>query len=249
MFGLAPDPIAQAVDATAAIKDGGLLEPCVKQLAVLAGLAFVGAGILAMTTGSTKKGKAMASIEPAPTMTIRTPIVAKSGSKYKMEPLGDGSLRVEGRENVSFFEFADADQAWDVVLPTDPDLDLEVDANAASSTLDLDDATLTSLSIDANAGEVVMRLRSPAWADGDISHRPHARTGRRTSQCLALVGDAGQGPHNRFACTWPVVRRDESRLGAGAVPAERGDPARGWLRIQTTARRVSNPLAPGPRSG
>ena len=70
----------------------------------------------------------------------------------------DGSLRVEGRDNVSFFEFADADQAWDVVLPTDPDLDLEVDSNAASSTLDLDDATLTGMSIDANAGEVVMRL-------------------------------------------------------------------------------------------
>ena len=71
---------------------------------------------------------------------------------------GDDTLRVESGDDFSFFGFSDADQAWNVVLPTDPDLDLEVDANAASSTLDLDDATLTRLSIDANAGEVVTRL-------------------------------------------------------------------------------------------
>jgi cell wall-active antibiotic response 4TMS protein YvqF len=78
---------------------------------------------------------------------------------------GDDTLRVESGDDFSFFGFADADQAWNVLLPTDPDLDLEVDANAASSTLDLDGATLSRLSIDANAGEVVVMLPA-ATVDG-----------------------------------------------------------------------------------
>ena len=65
--------------------------------------------------------------------------------------------RVTG-DNVAFLGFNDADQRWDITLPTDPTLDLSVDANAASSTLELDDATLGSLGVDANAGEVDIRL-------------------------------------------------------------------------------------------
>ena len=68
------------------------------------------------------------------------------------------SLRVDTGENQWFFGFNDADQALRVSLPTDPTLDLSVDANAASSTLDLDDATLASLGVDTNAGEVDIRL-------------------------------------------------------------------------------------------
>lgn len=70
----------------------------------------------------------------------------------------DGSLRVESGDNFSFFGFADADQSWDVTLPTDATLDLEVDANAASNTLDLGDATFSVLAISANAGEVNLSL-------------------------------------------------------------------------------------------
>jgi len=68
------------------------------------------------------------------------------------------SLHVESDDNFSFLGFADADQRWDITLPTDPTLDLSVDADAASSTLELDDATLGSLAVDANAGEVDIRL-------------------------------------------------------------------------------------------
>jgi hypothetical protein len=74
----------------------------------------------------------------------------------RIESDGD-SLRVESPENVAFFGL-DADQVWDVTLPTDPTLDVSVDANASSSVLDLDGATLSRLAIDANAGEVDIRL-------------------------------------------------------------------------------------------
>ena len=69
-----------------------------------------------------------------------------------------GSLRVESGDNFSFLGGGDADQGWDIALPTDPTIDLSVDANAASSLLALDDSTLGELTIDANAGEVDLRL-------------------------------------------------------------------------------------------
>jgi hypothetical protein len=69
----------------------------------------------------------------------------------------DGSLRVSA-DGDGPFGFADRRQEWNVTLPTDADLGLSVDANAASSQLDLDDATFTELGIDANAGEVRLRL-------------------------------------------------------------------------------------------
>jgi hypothetical protein len=68
----------------------------VKQLAVLAGLAFAAAGILAYATDSSDGAKATAASGPMmKPMTIREPVVAKSGSKYRMEPTGDGGLRIE----------------------------------------------------------------------------------------------------------------------------------------------------------
>ena len=70
---------------------------------------------------------------------------------------GAASLRVDSDDS-SWFGFGDARQSWDVTLPTDVELALEVGANAASSTLDLAAASLTSLSIDANAGEVTLGL-------------------------------------------------------------------------------------------
>ncbi len=82
------------------------------------------------------------------------------------------SLRVESPDNVAFLGFNDDDQAWDVTLPTDPTLDLSVDANAASSTLALDDATLGSLGVDANAGEVDIRL--PGASVGELSVEANA---------------------------------------------------------------------------
>ena len=75
-----------------------------------------------------------------------------------------GSLHVRSRGG-GFPGFDDSRQAWDVILPTDVELDLSVDANAASSALDLGGANLTSFQIDANAGEVTIRLPSAAVED------------------------------------------------------------------------------------
>jgi hypothetical protein len=69
----------------------------------------------------------------------------------------DGALRVES-EGAAVFGFTEARQAWELTLPTDPAIEMEIDANAATSTLDLADATLTRLAIDANAGEVTLVL-------------------------------------------------------------------------------------------
>jgi hypothetical protein len=68
------------------------------------------------------------------------------------------SLQIGTDEGGGPFGFSERRQAWDVILPTDVDLDLTVDANAASSDLDLDDGSFSSLAIDANAGEVALRL-------------------------------------------------------------------------------------------
>lgn len=67
------------------------------------------------------------------------------------------SLQVRA-EGGGFIGFTDSRQAWDVVLPTDASLVLTVDANAASSRLDLDDADLSTLAVDANAGDVNVAL-------------------------------------------------------------------------------------------
>jgi hypothetical protein len=71
-------------------------------------------------------------------------------------------------ESGGFFGFADARQDWDIVLPTDPELALDLSTNAASSTLDLDGATLSEASIDANAGEVRLGLDGAEVADLSI---------------------------------------------------------------------------------
>ena len=70
---------------------------------------------------------------------------------------GDEHLRVEA-EGAGIIGFADVRQAWDITLPREVELDLDVSANAASSRLDLAGARLSGLSIDANAGEVVLGL-------------------------------------------------------------------------------------------
>ena len=68
---------------------------------------------------------------------------------------GDSSLRARAEGGPWF---SDSRQAWDVVLPTDVELALQVSANAASTTLDLAGAGLSELNLDANAGDVLVEL-------------------------------------------------------------------------------------------
>ncbi|HET7645281.1 MAG TPA: DUF4097 family beta strand repeat-containing protein, partial [Candidatus Limnocylindria bacterium] len=67
------------------------------------------------------------------------------------------------------FGFANARQEWDLTLPGDQDLDLEIDANAASSRLDLEGGSLSRLSLDANAGDVRLTLDGATIDRADVS--------------------------------------------------------------------------------
>jgi hypothetical protein len=80
-----------------------------------------------------------------------------SGARPEISSSAD-SLRVAVEGGVGFMGFADARQAWDITLPSDAELDLDVRANAASSRLDLAGATLAAFGLDANAGEVHLDL-------------------------------------------------------------------------------------------
>lgn len=67
-----------------------------------------------------------------------------------------GSLRIDA-EDVAF-PFGNGRQEWQVTLPTDVDVALEIDANAASSDLDLANGRYTSLAFDTNAGSATIDL-------------------------------------------------------------------------------------------
>jgi len=84
-------------------------------------------------------------------------VIARHGGEEPELIFDAESLRVKA-EGGGFIGFTDSRQAWDVVLPTDASLRLSVDANVASSRLDLDGANLSTLEIDANAGDVNVEL-------------------------------------------------------------------------------------------
>lgn len=73
------------------------------------------------------------------------------------------SVRAEGAP-----WFTDRRQEWEVTVPTDVDLALKVDANAASSRLDLAGARLTELNLSANAGDVLLDLTGAEVRDLEV---------------------------------------------------------------------------------
>jgi len=77
----------------------------------------------------------------------------------------ESSLRVGVDEVGGPFGFSERRQAWDVTIPTEVDLDLSVDTNAASSDLRLDDGSFSNLAVEANAGEVTLRLAGASVDD------------------------------------------------------------------------------------
>jgi hypothetical protein len=64
----------------------------------------------------------------------------------------DSSLSVDA-EDVAIFGINDARQEWDVVLPRETRMDLTIEANAASSDLELEGTDMSALAVDANAGD------------------------------------------------------------------------------------------------
>ena len=130
---------------------------------------------------------------------------ARHGGDNEPQISADGdSLRVsvEGGGFIPFTE--DSRQEWDVVLPTDATLDLTVDANAASSQLDLEDADLSSLAIDANAGDVDLGLPGPQRRRA--RHRRQRRLALDRRRCVDAPGRIG---------------RDERRVARPVRPGRR----------------------------
>jgi hypothetical protein len=75
----------------------------------------------------------------------------------------DDELRLESSGASAFF--FDATAAWDLSLPRDPVLDLEIEANAGDARLTLAGARLSNLTIERNAGSVEVDLREIAALD------------------------------------------------------------------------------------
>lgn len=69
---------------------------------------------------------------------------------------GADSLRLEAEGR--FLGLGGSRNEWELTLPMDVELDLNVSANAASSVLDLSGATLSTLEVSANAGDAALSL-------------------------------------------------------------------------------------------
>lgn len=84
---------------------------------------------------------------------------ARHGPDDEPRLTADGaSLGLAAEGDSGFFGPARARQDWRLVLPSDVALDVDVDANAVGSQLDLSGADLERLGLDVNAGDVRLDL-------------------------------------------------------------------------------------------
>jgi len=84
---------------------------------------------------------------------------------------GDG-ITVEAADGGPAFGISGARERWDITLPTDPTIDLDVELNAGSGRLTLPGAHLGSVDITVNAGSLRIDLRDVAAAstlDGTVN--------------------------------------------------------------------------------
>ena len=70
----------------------------------------------------------------------------------------DESLRVSSREGSGLFEGLNDRDTWRVTLPEDVDLDITMDLNAGSASLDLGQAAVEVLDLTLNAGSVTLDM-------------------------------------------------------------------------------------------
>jgi hypothetical protein len=127
-------------------------------------------------------------------------IEALYGSDSEPEISSDAdSLRVVLDDAGSFIGFADDRQDWDVTLPLDAELAIDVSANAASSVLDLGGSNLSELSIDANAGEVTLGLGGAAVADFSLSANAGS-VGMTVDQATTLAGSVEMNAGSMDLC-------------------------------------------------
>lgn len=81
-------------------------------------------------------------------------------------------IEVESGEGGSVFGLPGVRERWDITVPTEPTIDLDVELNAGSGTLTLRDAHLASVDVTVNAGSLRIDLRDVAAAstlDGTVN--------------------------------------------------------------------------------
>ena len=106
-----------------------------------------------------------------------------AGSSWSVEgETGDGKpptigrdpdgVRVEATDATGVFGFPGTRERWNITLPTDPTIDLDVVLNAGAGTLTLRRANLASIDATVNAGSLRIDLRDVAAAstlDGTVN--------------------------------------------------------------------------------
>ena len=88
----------------------------------------------------------------------------RDGSEPDVEST-DESLRVSSREGSSWFEGLNDRDTWRVTLPEDVDLDITMELNAGSATLDLGQAAVEVLDLTLNAGSITLDLSELSQID------------------------------------------------------------------------------------
>jgi cell wall-active antibiotic response 4TMS protein YvqF len=81
-------------------------------------------------------------------------------------------VRVEATDDAGVFGFPGTRERWDITLPTEPTIDLDVELNAGAGTLTLRGAHLASIAATVNAGSLRIDLRDVAAAstlDGTVN--------------------------------------------------------------------------------
>jgi hypothetical protein len=97
-------------------------------------------------------------------------VTTASGSAWRLDATSDGPRHADvtsnaGRLSVTsddggrFFHWNPGADAWTVVLPTDPTVDLDVTVNAGKGGLDLSGMHLDRANVDVNAGDMELDFR------------------------------------------------------------------------------------------
>ncbi len=96
---------------------------------------------------------------------------SEDGSPPTIGRDGDG-ITVEAADDERSFGFSGVRERWDITVPTDPTIDLDVELNAGAGRLTLPGAHLASIDVTVNAGSLRIDLRDVAAAstiDGTVN--------------------------------------------------------------------------------
>lgn len=142
-------------------------------------------------------GDLTVTMAPGSTWTVSG--VASDGRQPRVDARPD-VLTVDSSEATAFG--FDGRTAWHVVLPRDPLLDLDIEANAGDGRLTLAGARLARLSIQRNAGSVEIDLREIAALD-ELTVQINAGSGTLRLPAVSLDGSLRVNAGSIAICSAP----------------------------------------------